>query len=161
MKTSDVRYMAKFRRFVMLAMGAALLAVPSLGSAWGQGVNPTVSGSNHDAARRSANTATRADASYSHSTVNHGVYPKLVLRGIDDKVEGVRYLKFTAALVKEVQEQHNQWQIRAHALAEQQREIDAFKQEHTRVEALSQRLIELERPQGSPNAGGFRWLARR
>jgi hypothetical protein len=36
------------------------------------------------------------------------VYPELVLHGTDGKVEGVRYLEFTALLLNELQKQANE-----------------------------------------------------
>jgi Chaperone of endosialidase len=65
------------------------------------------------------------------------VYPELVTRGPDGKVQSVRYLEFTALLLNELQKQGNQ-------IAAQQREIKALKQKDASINALSERLAALE-----------------
>jgi Chaperone of endosialidase len=63
------------------------------------------------------------------------VYPELVVRGTDGKVESVRYLELTGLLLNELQKQVHQLQTKDAQLAAQQREIDAFS---TRLAALEQ-----------------------
>jgi trimeric autotransporter adhesin len=58
------------------------------------------------------------------------VYPALVTRGPDGKVQSVRYLELTALLLNQLQKQ--------------QREIDALKQQNASINALSARLAALE-----------------
>jgi hypothetical protein len=66
------------------------------------------------------------------------VYPELVTRGTDGKVQSVRYWEFTAMLLNELQKQ-------ATKLAGQQREIEALKQQNASINTMSERLAALER----------------
>jgi hypothetical protein len=93
------------------------------------------------------------------------VYPELVTRGTDGKVQSVRYLEFTSLLLNELQKQNSQiqkqtnqlqtqakqtqelaqrLQTKDRQLAAQQREIDALKQKDASLNALSERLAALE-----------------
>jgi hypothetical protein len=56
------------------------------------------------------------------------VYPELVTRGPDGKVQSVRYLEFTALLPNELQKLDERMQTKDQQIAAQQREIDALKQ---------------------------------
>jgi len=87
------------------------------------------------------------------------VYPNLVLRGTDGKVESVRYLEFTALLLNELQKQAHQLQTKDAQLAAQQREIDALKQKDARIDALSERLAALEQQARTTTPQGLRSLA--
>jgi flagellar biosynthesis/type III secretory pathway chaperone len=103
------------------------------------------------------------------------VYPELVTRGSDGKLESVRYLEFTALLLNELQKQANQLQKQAREtqeltqrletkdqqLAAQQREIDAPKQQNASINAFSERLAALERQARTANPEGLRSLARK
>jgi hypothetical protein len=94
------------------------------------------------------------------------VYPELVTRDTDGKLQSVRYLEFTALLLKELQKQDNQLQTQSNQLQTQvretqelaqrlatkeqqltiqQREIDALKQQNASMNTLSGRLAVLER----------------
>jgi hypothetical protein len=75
------------------------------------------------------------------------VYPELVSRGADGKVQSVRYLEFTALLLNELQKQQTK-------LAAQQREIDALKKKDASINALSERWRHLSSrcPSQSPVA---------
>jgi Chaperone of endosialidase len=80
------------------------------------------------------------------------VYPELVTRSLDGKVQSVRYLEFTALLLNELQKQARETQeitqrleTKDQQLAAQQHEIDALKQQNTSINVLSQRLAALER----------------
>jgi Chaperone of endosialidase len=86
------------------------------------------------------------------------VYPELVTRGLDGKVQSVRYLEFTALLLNELQQQAHQMQQQTREvqqLAErlqakdaqftsQQHEIDALKQADASFSILRQRLAAFE-----------------
>ena len=86
-------------------------------------------------------------------------YPEMVIRGTDGKVEGVRYLEFTALLLNELQKQAHQLQTKDAQLAAQQREIDALKQKDASINALSERLAALEQQVRRGNMVGLRSLA--
>jgi hypothetical protein len=83
-------------------------------------------------------------------TLQHGlvtevvarVYPEMVIRGTDSKVEGVRYLELTVLLLNELQKQTTK-------VGTQQREIDA----------LSTRLTTLEQQVRMATPPGLRSLA--
>jgi Chaperone of endosialidase len=108
------------------------------------------------------------------------VYPELVTRGPDGKVQSVRYLEFIALLLNELQKQHNLSQAQAtelqkqteetrelaqqlgtkdQQLASQQREIEALKQQNASINALSERLAALEQQVRTSTAQRFRSLA--
>ena len=89
------------------------------------------------------------------------VYPELVQRGLDGKVEGVRYLEFTALLLNELQKQAHQLQTKDTQLAAQQREIEALKQKDASINALSERLAALEQQVRTANSARFDSLARK
>ena len=86
------------------------------------------------------------------------VYPELVTRGLDGKLQSVRYLEVTTLLLNEVQKQTKQLQTQTQEtrelaqrleakerqLAAQQHEIDALKQQNASINALSERLAALE-----------------
>jgi hypothetical protein len=80
------------------------------------------------------------------------VYPELVSRGADGKVQSVRYLEFTALLLNELQRQQTK-------LAAQQREINLLKQQNASINTLSERLAALERQGQTAKAGGLGSLA--
>ena len=82
------------------------------------------------------------------------VYPELVTRGTDGKLQSVRYLELTALLLNELQKQ-------ATKLAAQQREIDTLKQQNASINALSERLVTLERQVRMVNPDGLGSLARK
>jgi Chaperone of endosialidase len=90
------------------------------------------------------------------------VYPELVTRGIDGKVQSVRYLEFTALLLNELQKQaketRQRLEMKDRQLAAQQREIDALKQKDASVNALSQRLAALEQQIRTATPPGLRSL---
>ena len=58
-------------------------------------------------------------------------------RGLDGKVQSVRYLELTALLLNELQKQTAK-------VAAQQREIDGLKQKDASLNVLSERLAALE-----------------
>jgi septal ring factor EnvC (AmiA/AmiB activator) len=109
------------------------------------------------------------------------VYPELVVRGTDGKVESVRYLELTGLLLNELQKQSSQLQTQTNQLkaqasetrelaqrmqtkdqqiAAQQREIDALKQQNASINtALSQRLAALEQQARPATPPGLRSLA--
>jgi len=110
------------------------------------------------------------------------VYPELVIRGPDGKVQSVRYLEFTTLLLNELQKQNSQMQKQANELkkqteetrelaqrletkdqqlAAQQREIDALKQKDGSLNALSERLAALEQQVRIATPQGLRSLARK
>jgi hypothetical protein len=60
-----------------------------------------------------------------------------VTRGLDGKVQSVRYLELTALLLNELQKQTAK-------VAAQQREIDGLKQKDASLNVLSERLAALE-----------------
>jgi Chaperone of endosialidase len=76
------------------------------------------------------------------------VYPELVTRGTDGKVQSVRYLELTELLLNELQKQAKETRQRLGAkdrqLAAQQREIDMLKQQNASLNALGERLAALE-----------------
>jgi hypothetical protein len=72
------------------------------------------------------------------------VYPELVVRGPDGKVQSVRYLELTALLLNELQKLDERMQTKDQQLAAQQREIDALKQKNASINVLSERLAALE-----------------
>jgi Chaperone of endosialidase len=76
------------------------------------------------------------------------VYPELVTRGLDGKVQSVRYLEFTALLLNELQRQaketRQRLEVKDQQIAAQQREIDALKQKDVSINALGKRLAALE-----------------
>jgi len=76
-------------------------------------------------------------------------YPELVVRGTDGKVEGVRYLEFTALLLNELQKQAK----------ETQQLVDALKQKDASINALSERLTALERQVQTASSQGLHSLA--
>ena len=99
------------------------------------------------------------------------VYPELVTRDTDGKLQSVRYLEFTALLLNELkkqagqlQKQTNQLQKQAKKtqelaerletkdwqLAAQQREIDALKQQNASINGLSERLAALKQQVRTP-----------
>jgi polyhydroxyalkanoate synthesis regulator phasin len=101
------------------------------------------------------------------------VYPELVTRGTDGKLQSVRYLELTSLLLNELQKQasktrelsertqaqaaqlHDQAaQLRSKdaELAAQRRRIEALEQQQARFDALSERVAALERQ--SPTATG-------
>jgi hypothetical protein len=79
------------------------------------------------------------------------VYPELVTRGTDGKVQSVRYLELTALLLNELQKQTTK-------IAAQQREIDALKQKDASLNALSERLAALEQQVRAATPQGLRSL---
>ena len=98
------------------------------------------------------------------------VYPELVTRDTDGKLQSVRYLEFTALLLNELQKQNNELQKQAketrqrletkdRQLAAQQREIDALKQQNASINVLSERLAALERQAHTANLQELRSLA--
>jgi DNA repair exonuclease SbcCD ATPase subunit len=94
------------------------------------------------------------------------VYPALVTRGADGKLQSVRYLEFTALLLNELQKQAKETrelaqrlETKDRQLAAQQREIDALKQQNANINALSQRLTALERQVQTASSHGLRSLA--
>jgi hypothetical protein len=108
------------------------------------------------------------------------VYPELVTRDPDGKVQSVRYLEFTALLLNELQKQAsqlrkqtNQLQTQAQEtrqlaqrletkdrqLAAQQHEIDALKQENASINALSQQFAALEQQVRTATPQDLRSLA--
>jgi hypothetical protein len=80
------------------------------------------------------------------------VYPELVTRGTDGKLQTVRYLELTALLLNELQKQSIK-------LAAQQREIDALKHQNESINALSERLVALEQQVRAANAERLRSIA--
>jgi hypothetical protein len=72
------------------------------------------------------------------------VYPELVVRGPDGKVQSVRYLELTALLLNELQKLDERMQTKDQQLAAQQREIDALKQKDASINGLNERLAALE-----------------
>jgi hypothetical protein len=77
------------------------------------------------------------------------VYPELVVRGTDGKVESVRYLELTGLLLNDLQKQ-----------AKETRQLaDALKQKDASINALSQRLAALEQQARTANPPGLRSLA--
>jgi Chaperone of endosialidase len=80
------------------------------------------------------------------------VYPELVVRGSDGKVQSVRYLELTALLLNELQKQTAK-------VAAEQREIDALKQQNASINTLSERLAVLEQQVHAATAQGLRSLA--
>jgi hypothetical protein len=109
------------------------------------------------------------------------VYPELVTRGPDGKIQCVRYLEFTALLLNELQAQAREtWELaqrpetkdqqlatqqqhqlvtQQHQLAAQQREIDALKQQSASINALGKRLAALEQQVRIATSQGLRSLA--
>jgi hypothetical protein len=115
------------------------------------------------------------------------VYPELVTRGLDGKVQSVRYLEFTALLLNELQKRAQHMQRQASQLRElasqlqkqssetqeltqrletkdrqiaaQQREIDALKQQNAGINAFSERLAALEQQVHTATSQGLRSLA--
>jgi hypothetical protein len=87
------------------------------------------------------------------------VYPQLVTRGSDGKLESVHYLDFTALLLNELQKQERDTRAKDQQLAQQQREIDALKQQNASINALSERLAALERLVPVANGDRLRSLA--
>jgi Chaperone of endosialidase len=104
------------------------------------------------------------------------VYPEMVIRSTDGKVEGVRYLEFTALLLNELQKQAmdnkklsqeshelrsevaqvREEQAREHAA--QQRETDVLKQKDAIINTLSERLAVLDQQVRTENQVGLRSL---
>ena len=80
------------------------------------------------------------------------VYPELVARGPDGKVQSVRYLELTALLLNELQKQTTK-------ITAQQHEIDALKQQNASLNALSERLAALEQQVRMATPQGLRSLA--
>ena len=86
------------------------------------------------------------------------VFPELVTRGSDGKLESVQYLEFTALILNELQGQAkqlrnqasrarelaHQLEMKDRQLAAQQREINALKQQNASINGLSERLAALE-----------------
>jgi hypothetical protein len=103
------------------------------------------------------------------------VYPELVTRDSEGKLQSVRYLEFTALLLNELQKRANQLQTQAREtqelaqrletedrqLAAQQREIDALKRKDATIDALSARLAVLEQQARTAEPEGFGSLARK
>lgn len=89
------------------------------------------------------------------------VYPELVTRGTDGKVQTVRYLEFTALLLNEVQKLAQKVETKDAQIAAQQREIDALKQKDARLNALSERLAALEQQVHTGSANALGSLARK
>jgi Chaperone of endosialidase len=96
------------------------------------------------------------------------VYPELVTRGTDGKLQSVRYLELTALLLNELQKQARETrelaqrlETKDRQLAAQQREIEALKQQNASINALSERLAALERQARTANADGLRSFARK
>jgi hypothetical protein len=89
------------------------------------------------------------------------VYPELVTRGTDGKVQSVRYLELNAMLLNEVQKLAQRLETKDRQLAAQQREIDALKQQNASIDALSERLAALEQQTRTANTEGLRSLARK
>jgi trimeric autotransporter adhesin len=94
------------------------------------------------------------------------VYPELVTRGPEGKVQSVRYLEFTALLLNELQKQAKgtrelaqRLEMKDRQLAAQQREIDALKQKDASINALSERLAALEQQVRTATPQGLRSLA--
>ena len=91
------------------------------------------------------------------------VYPELVTRGTDGKVQSVRYWEFTAMLLNELQKQametRQRLEVKDQQIAAQQREIDALKQQNASVNALSERLSALEQQVHTVTSQGLRSLA--
>ncbi len=86
------------------------------------------------------------------------VYPELVVRDADGKVESVSYWKLTSMLLNEVQKQTKENQRRAEQIgiltaqaerkddqiASQQKQIDALKKKNAQIDALAERMNILE-----------------
>jgi hypothetical protein len=95
------------------------------------------------------------------------VYPELVTRGADGKVQSVRYQEFTALLLNELQKQTKQarklaqlLENRDRQLAAQQRKIDALERTTLKINSLSERLAVVEQQQArTANAEVLRSLA--
>ena len=91
------------------------------------------------------------------------VYPELVTRGTDGKVQSVRYWEFTAMLLNELQKQametRQRLEVKDQQIAAQQREIDALKQKDASINALGERLAALELQIRTATPQGLRSLA--
>ncbi|MBV8359915.1 MAG: tail fiber domain-containing protein, partial [Deltaproteobacteria bacterium] len=101
------------------------------------------------------------------------VYPELVVRGTDGKVESVRYLELTGLLLNELQKQDKNSQkqtqltreltqrleIKDRQVATLQHEVDTLKQKDASISALSERLAALERQVQTASSQGLRSLA--
>jgi Chaperone of endosialidase len=91
------------------------------------------------------------------------VYPELVVRGSDGKLQSVRYLELTALLLNELQKQaketRQRLEVKDQQIAAQQREIEALKQKDVSINALGERLAALEQQVHAATPQGFRSLA--
>jgi hypothetical protein len=94
------------------------------------------------------------------------VYPELVTRGTDGKVQSVHYLDLTAMLLNELQKQARETrtlaqrlEMKDRKLAVEQREIDALKQHNGSINALNERLAALERRVSATDGDRRRALA--
>jgi hypothetical protein len=87
------------------------------------------------------------------------VYPELMTRRTDGKVQSVRYLEFTALLLNELQKVNHRLEEKDAQTAAQQREIDALKQQNASINALSERLTALEQQARTATPSGLRSFA--
>ena len=72
------------------------------------------------------------------------VYPELVIRGDDGKVEGVRYDMLPALLLKELQKQTWENRRKDARIAALQQQVDVLKKKSAQIDALVERLSALE-----------------
>jgi hypothetical protein len=72
------------------------------------------------------------------------VYPELVTRTDDGKIEGVRYDLLPALLVNEVQKLAKETRQKDAQIADLRKQIDALKKKDTQIDALAERMNALE-----------------
>jgi hypothetical protein len=88
------------------------------------------------------------------------VYPELVTRGTDGKVQSVRYLELNAMLLNQLQKQNNQLQTQTTQLQKQAEQILSLSaQVHANEQKVAELQVNHERELRTLEASFEQWLS--